>query len=157
MFSFQEEKSAPQNKGALSTCLLSSVWILPRWKLPKDWIHPMLLCFANFSLGYDVIFTGQRLIWDESIYALDSRRYTLVQTILKDLSSPKSRVSAHRLSSVFSIQHPFWSGDLDFNTASTNFSLSALLPNTGMIYGIEEISGYLSLHDPDRDNFFKIS
>lgn len=139
--------------GAAGTFCLALIWIGLIWRQAR-WGKNFFLFFGFVSLFADALLTGQRLVWDQSINTLDIRRYSLAQAIVKDLSHLGPNGQARRLSSLFSGQHPFWKGSLDYSTSTTNFSLEALLPNTSMIFGIEEVTGYLSLQDSNREQFF---
>lgn len=139
---------------SVSLAVFGVIFIL-HWKgaLSATALSLCLLAAQAMELGAVQTF----LVWDQSKYLTDVRRYPLALQIRQELADRESdfRAGAARRFDSFSLTaYQFLPGEMDHSTLSTFSGFEALASNLPGMYGVDDIGGYFALVSREKSDFW---
>ncbi|MGZ3692654.1 MAG: hypothetical protein ACXWQO_00170 [Bdellovibrionota bacterium] len=140
--------------GLLSTAgSLALLWAALEFSVPK---RPYFLFALLLLHPLDLFFHQSALVWDQSKYTADGKRYRLVNELKADLDKRQEEIrhgASFRFSSERLPAYMYSAASMDHAVFTTFNCLENLAPNTAGLFGIEDISGYFSLLSKERNKF----
>ena len=103
----------------------------------------------------ELAFVQTRLLWDQSKFIADGRRYPMVGEIAEELRKEKFRLgAARRFNSLSLSSYKFITGEMDHATFSTFAGFESLVSNIPGLYGIDDIGGYFALVSSEKSRLW---